>query len=116
MHLGTQELILILLIVIVLFGGKKVAGLGKALGMSLREFRAEVRKTMNLRRDNRKHHRRKHIGQKPHRRSPMNQPIRQRKKRKLHLTGRLPNIDTNLSLYHGKSLTAISFGRTGFSA
>ena len=44
MHLGTQELILILLIVIVLFGGKKVAGLGKALGTSLREFRAEVRK------------------------------------------------------------------------
>ena len=44
MHLGTQELILILLIAIVLFGGKKVAGLGKALGTSLREFRAEVRK------------------------------------------------------------------------
>lgn len=44
MHLGTQELILILLIVIVLFGGKKVAGLGKALGTSLREFRSEVRK------------------------------------------------------------------------
>ena len=44
MHLGTQELILILLIVVVLFGGKKVAGLGKALGTSLREFRAEVRK------------------------------------------------------------------------
>ena len=44
MHLGTQELILILLIVIVLFGGKKVTGLGKALGTSLREFRAEVRK------------------------------------------------------------------------
>lgn len=44
MHLGTQELILILFIVIVLFGGKKVAGLGKALGTSLREFRAEVRK------------------------------------------------------------------------
>ena len=44
MHLGTQELILILLIVMVLCGGKKVAGLGKALGTSLREFRAEVRK------------------------------------------------------------------------
>lgn len=48
MHLGTQELILILLIVVVLFGGKKVAGLGKALGTSLREFRAEVRKDDDL--------------------------------------------------------------------
>lgn len=45
MHLGAQELIVILLIVIVLFGGKKVSGLGKALGTSLREFKEEVNKT-----------------------------------------------------------------------
>lgn len=45
MHLGAQELIVILLIVLILFGGKKVAGLGKALGTSLREFKEEVNKS-----------------------------------------------------------------------
>lgn len=40
--LGTQELIIILVIVLVLFGGKKMTGLGKALGTSLREFKEEV--------------------------------------------------------------------------
>lgn len=44
MHLGPQELLLILIIVLVLFGGKKVAGLGKALGTSMREFKEEVHK------------------------------------------------------------------------
>lgn len=44
MHLGPQELLLILIIVLVLFGGKKVAGLGKALGTSMREFKEEVNK------------------------------------------------------------------------
>lgn len=44
MHLGAQELLLILIIVLVLFGGKKVAGIGKALGTSMREFREEVEK------------------------------------------------------------------------
>ncbi len=44
MHLGAQELIVILLIVLILFGGKKVTGLGKALGTSLREFKEEVNK------------------------------------------------------------------------
>ena len=44
MHLGAQELIIILIIVLILFGGKKVSGLGKALGMSLREFKEEVNK------------------------------------------------------------------------
>ena len=34
----------ILLIALVLFGGSRVAGLGKALGTSLREFRAELNK------------------------------------------------------------------------
>lgn len=43
--LGTQELIVIFLIVLVLFGGKKMAGIGKALGTSLREFKEEVNKT-----------------------------------------------------------------------
>ena len=44
MHLGLQELVVILVIVLVLFGGKKVSGLGKALGTSLREFKEEVHK------------------------------------------------------------------------
>ena len=44
MHLGPQEFLLILIIVLVLFGGKKVAGLGKALGTSMREFKEEVHK------------------------------------------------------------------------
>jgi sec-independent protein translocase protein TatA len=45
MRLGTSELLLILVIALVLFGGKKVSGLGKALGTSLREFKQELNKT-----------------------------------------------------------------------
>ena len=41
MHLGIQELVVILIIVLVLFGGKKISGLGKALGTSMREFKEE---------------------------------------------------------------------------
>ena len=43
-RIGTTELLVILLIALVLFGGSRVAGLGKALGTSLREFRAELNK------------------------------------------------------------------------
>ena len=43
-RIGTTELLVILLITLVLFGGSRVAGLGKALGTSLREFRAELNK------------------------------------------------------------------------
>ena len=42
MHLGVQELVVILIIVIVLFGGSRLAGIGKALGTSMREFNEEV--------------------------------------------------------------------------
>ena len=38
-RIGTTELLVILMIALVLFGGSRVAGLGKALGTSLREFR-----------------------------------------------------------------------------
>ena len=43
-RIGTTELLVILLIALVLFGGSRVAGLGKALGTSLRDFRAELNK------------------------------------------------------------------------
>lgn len=42
MRLGSSELLLILAIAVILFGGNKVAGLGKALGTSIREFKQEV--------------------------------------------------------------------------
>lgn len=37
--LGTTELVIILVIVVILFGGSKLAGVGAALGQSIREFR-----------------------------------------------------------------------------
>lgn len=42
MRLGTTELLLILALAILLFGGTKLAGLGKAMGKSIREFKAEL--------------------------------------------------------------------------
>lgn len=42
MRLGTMEILLILVIALVLFGGGKLAGVGKALGTSIREFKKEV--------------------------------------------------------------------------
>ena len=47
MHLGVQELVVILIIVIVLFGGSRLAGIGKALGTSMREFKKEVNRNEN---------------------------------------------------------------------
>jgi len=38
MRLGTTELILILIIAIALFGTSRIAGIGKAMGKSIREF------------------------------------------------------------------------------
>ena len=45
MHLGVQELVVILIIVIVLFGGSRLAGIGQALGTSMREFKEEVNRS-----------------------------------------------------------------------
>ena len=42
MHIGFQELIIIVVIAAIVFGGTKVSGLGKALGKSVREFKDEV--------------------------------------------------------------------------
>jgi sec-independent protein translocase protein TatA len=43
MRLGTTELLLILALAILIFGGTKLAGVGKAMGKSIREFKQEVR-------------------------------------------------------------------------
>ena len=43
MKLGTMEILLIVVLALVLFGGKKLAGVGKALGQSIREFKKEVK-------------------------------------------------------------------------
>ena len=42
MRLGTTEMILILAIALVVFGSSRLSGLGKALGTSVREFKAEL--------------------------------------------------------------------------
>ena len=44
MRLGTMEILLIVVLALVLFGGKKLGGVGKALGQSIREFKTEVNK------------------------------------------------------------------------
>jgi sec-independent protein translocase protein TatA len=42
LDLGTPELVLILLIVLLLFGSKKLPGLSKSLGESMRELRKGI--------------------------------------------------------------------------
>jgi Sec-independent protein secretion pathway components len=42
MRLGATEIILILVLALVVFGGGKLAGVGKALGQSIKEFKKEV--------------------------------------------------------------------------
>ena len=43
MKLGVLEIVLILVVVLVLFGGGKLAGVGKALGQSIRDFKKEIK-------------------------------------------------------------------------
>lgn len=43
MRLGVTEIILIVVLALVLFGGSKLAGVGKALGKSIRDFKNEVK-------------------------------------------------------------------------
>ncbi len=45
MGLGTTELLLILAVVFLVFGGSRLPGLGKALGESMRNFRTGLRDT-----------------------------------------------------------------------
>jgi len=42
MFIGVWEAVIILLVVLVLFGGSRLAGLGKGVGRSIREFKDEV--------------------------------------------------------------------------
>ena len=42
MRIGFGEILLILILAMVLFGGGKLAGVGKALGQSIREFKKEI--------------------------------------------------------------------------
>jgi sec-independent protein translocase protein TatA len=41
-RIGVTEILLILALALVLFGGSKLSGVGKALGQSIREFKKEV--------------------------------------------------------------------------
>ncbi len=43
MRLGALEIVLILVVVLVLFGGNKLAGVGSALGKSIRDFKKEIK-------------------------------------------------------------------------
>ncbi|GAA1717437.1 twin-arginine translocase TatA/TatE family subunit [Propioniferax innocua] len=49
--LGMQELVIILLIALLLFGGSRLAGIGKSSGRAIREFKEETR---GLREDERR--------------------------------------------------------------
>lgn len=42
MFIGIWEAVIILAVVLVLFGGSRLAGLGKGVGRSIREFKDEV--------------------------------------------------------------------------
>ena len=41
-RIGTTELILLLVLALLIFGGSKLSGLGKALGTSIRDFKKET--------------------------------------------------------------------------
>ena len=43
MGIGTTELVLIILVALVIFGGSRIAGLGRGLGEGLRNFREAMR-------------------------------------------------------------------------
>lgn len=43
MRIGVFEIIVILLIALLVFGGNKLGGVGKALGKSIREFKKEIK-------------------------------------------------------------------------
>ena len=42
MRFGWMEILLIVVLALIIFGGKKLAGVGKSLGKGVREFKEEV--------------------------------------------------------------------------
>ncbi|MCL2854383.1 MAG: twin-arginine translocase TatA/TatE family subunit [Defluviitaleaceae bacterium] len=42
MRIGTTEIILLVILALLIFGGSRLAGLGKALGTSIRDFKKET--------------------------------------------------------------------------
>lgn len=42
MKIGATEIILLLVLALIIFGGSKLSGVGKALGTSIRDFKKEV--------------------------------------------------------------------------
>jgi len=44
-NIGPTELLILLVILVVVFGGSRIGELGGALGRSIRDFRREVRST-----------------------------------------------------------------------
>ncbi|MEG1477977.1 MAG: twin-arginine translocase TatA/TatE family subunit [Clostridiales bacterium] len=42
MRFGIWEIVLILVVILVLFGGSRLAGVGKSLGRGIKEFKEEV--------------------------------------------------------------------------
>ena len=54
MRLGTTEIILILVLALVLFGAGKLAGVGKALGQSIKDFKKEVKEDDSKPEENKK--------------------------------------------------------------
>lgn len=49
--MGTTEIILIIVLALVLFGGGKLAGVGKALGKSFKDFKNEVKDDSEAKKD-----------------------------------------------------------------
>ena len=47
MHFGTGEIILIVLVVLLLFGGKKIPELMKGLGKGVRSFKEEMNEKLD---------------------------------------------------------------------
>lgn len=43
LFLGPPELIIILVVALLIFGGSRLAGIGKGMGRSIREFKQEVK-------------------------------------------------------------------------
>ena len=42
MRFGTAEIVILLVLALVIFGGSKLSGVGKALGTSIRDFKREM--------------------------------------------------------------------------